>query len=194
VTGVRAELDGAVALLSAHGAADPDAVSVRGLEALVAGAVAGAGPRAWLLPGRRERAAALLRGATPDRLDAGRPRRVVPPGPGPVARALQAVGLAVATGERAVVFCGAGSVGYGGFSEALHLAAMRAAPVTFVVAWYVAPGPFGTQSALAPAAMARALGLGGVEVDGHDAVAVRDAVAGAAAGPWVIEARLRPSR
>ncbi|MEN9785243.1 MAG: Dehydrogenase component [Pseudomonadota bacterium] len=193
MTGAPSELDGAVALLAAHGAADADVVSVRGLEALVAGVAAGAGPRAWLLPGRRERAVALLRGATPDRLDAGRPRRVVPPGPGPVARALQAVGLAAASGERAVVFCGAGSVGYGGFSEALHLAAARGAPVTFVVAWYVTPGPFGTQAALAPAALGRALGLGGVEVDGHDASAVRDAVAQAATGPWVIEARLRPA-
>lgn len=163
-------------------------VSVRGLEALVVGATLGVSRKTWLLPGPRERACALARGCAPERLDEARPYRVVPPGPSPAARALQAVGLALA-GEPALVFVGSGSASYGSFFEALNLAALTRAPVVFVVAWYANAGPFATQVAVAPAALGRALGLDAAEVDGTDAAAVRDAVAGVS-GPAVVEARL----
>lgn len=181
-------LDAAVRQLRAFCAEEP-LPSGRGLEALIAGATLAVPKSTWLLPGRRERSCALLRGCAPDRLDAARPYRVVPPGTSPVARALQAVGLALSGGDGALVFCGTGSVGYGGFSEALSLAALRAAPVTFVVSWYATPGPFAPPLPVSPAAFARALGLSAEEVDGTDAAAVQAAV-GAAKGPTVIEARL----
>lgn len=179
----------AVATLQAHGASDTATVSVRGVEALVAGATLGAGKRAWLFPGTRERACALLRGASPDRLDEARPYRVVPPGKSPGARAMQAVGAALATGERAVVFCGTGSVAYGGVLEALARAGATSANVCFVVGWYATPGPFEVALPQGPAATAAAFGLTGVTCDGNDANAVFRAVHGAA-GPTLVEARL----
>lgn len=178
----------ALTVVRAHAAADPAVVSARGLEALVAGVGVGAPRKAWLLPGRRERAVALVRGATADRLDEARPYRVVPPGESPSARALYAVGLAL-SGDPAVVFVGTGSTGYGVFHEALHLAAAHRAPVTFVVSWYANPGPFAVPLAIEPAALAKALGLAAVVVDGTDAAAVRDAVA-SATGPTVVQANL----
>ncbi|MDP2314021.1 MAG: thiamine pyrophosphate-dependent enzyme [Pseudomonadota bacterium] len=181
-------LAGALLAVRAYCAADPAVVSGRGLEALIAGVALGAPRKAWLLPGRRERACALVRGCGADRLDQARPFRVVPPGDSPAARALYGVGLALA-GDPAVVFCGTGTVGYGAFHEALQLAAVHRAPVTFVVAWYANVGPFAPPLAVSPAVLARALGLAATVVDGTDAAAVRDAVA-AADGPTLIEARL----
>lgn len=178
----------ALTTVRAHAAADPAVVSARGVEAVVAGVGVGAPRKAWLLPGRRERAVALVRGCTADRLDEARPYRVVPPGESPAARALYAVGLAL-TGDPAVVFVGTGTTGYGAFHEALHLAAAHRAPVTFVVTWYANPGPFAAPLALEPAALAKALGLAAVVVDGADAAAVRDAVA-AASGPTLVQANL----
>ncbi len=183
------ELTAAVALLRAHGADDAELVSIRGLEALVAGATLGAGKRAWAFPGHRERACALLRGASADRLDAARPYRVVPPGKSPAARAMQAVGAALASGERALVFCGTGSTAYGGFTEALARAGATQASVTFVVSWYAAPGPFEAAHPDGVCGLARAVGVTAVQVDGNDAAAVHAAVAGAT-GPTLIEARL----
>ena len=182
-------ISGALDALRAHGATDPATVSVRGLEPLVAGVTLGAGKRAWLFPGQRERACALLRGADPTRLDAARPYRVVPPGKSPAARAMQAVGAALATGERAVVFCGTGSAAYGALLEALARAGATGAEVTFVLGWYVAPGPFTLPLPHGPAALAQGLGLAGAVIDGTDAEAVRAAVA-AARGPTLLEARL----
>ena len=182
-------LAGALESLRAYGAADPAIVSVRGLEPLVAGVTLGAGKRAWLFPGQRERACALLRGADPTRLDAARPYRVVPPGKSPAARAMQAVGAALATGERAVVFCGTGSAAYGALLEALARAGATGAEVTFVLGWYAAPGPFTVSLPQGPAALAQGLGLAGVVIDGTDAQAVFAALA-AARGPTLLEARL----
>ena len=179
----------ALAAVRAHAAADPAVVSARGLEAVVAGVAVGASRRAWLLPGRRERAVALARGAAADRLDQARPYRVVPPGESPAARALYAVGLAL-SGDPAVVFVGTGTAGYGAFHEALQLAAVHRAPVTFVVTWYINAGPFAAPLAVEPSALARAVGLAAVVVDGTDAAAVRDAVANAT-GPTLVQANLR---
>ncbi len=178
----------ALRVVRAFCAADSAAVSGRGLEAILAGVAVGAPRRAWLLPGRRERACALVRGCSADRLDEARPYRVVPAGPSPAARASIAVGLAL-SGAPAVVFCGTGTTGYGAFHEALHLAALHRAPVTFVVSWYTNPGPFAAPLAVSPAILAAALGIACVTVDGTDAAAVRNAVAGAT-GPTLIEARL----
>jgi TPP-dependent pyruvate/acetoin dehydrogenase alpha subunit len=189
VSSVDAALSEALATLRAHGALDDAAVSVRGLEPLVAGASLGAGKRAWLFPGRRERACALLRGADAARLDEARPYRVIPPGKSPSARAMQAVGAALATGERAVVFLGTGSLAYGAALEALARAGATGAEVTFVVGWYAAPGPFELSLPQGPAALAKGLGLTVASVDGLDAEAVRVAVEGAR-GPTLLEARL----
>lgn len=174
---MSAALDTALRELRAWTAADPSVVSGRGLEPIIVGATLAVSRKTWLLPGRRERGCALVRGAQADRLDEARPFRVVPPGPSPAARAVQAVGLAMA-GDPALAFLGTGSASYGAFAEALSLAALRAAPVRFVVSWYEGEGPFAPQLAASPAALARAMGLPAAEVDGQDVEAVHAAVAG----------------
>ncbi len=176
--------------------AEQGPLSGRGLEALIAGATLACSRSTWLLPGERERGCALLRGASPDALDAARPYRVVPPGTSPVARAAYAVGLA-SRGDRALVFCGTGTVGYGAWTEAVSLAVQLRAEVVFLVAAYAdaegSPGadaPFAVQLSGGAAAVARGMGAVGIVVDGRDAEAVQAAVK-AASGPTVIEARLR---
>jgi len=176
-------LEHAVATLRAFHQADPAVVSGRGLEAIVAGATFAVSRKVWLLPGRRERGCALLRGCPADQLDAARPYRVVPPGPSPVARALYAVGLA--EGDGALVFLGSGSVSYGGFAEALSATRSAGVAVRFVVSWYTQPGPFATQLAVSPAELAGGFGLPSAVVDGRDAEAVRAAVASMGGGGLV---------
>ena len=168
-------------------AADAATVSGRGLEALVIGATLGVPRSTWILPGRRERGCAILRGCPPERLDQSRPYRVVPPGNAPAQRALQGVGLAM-TGDASLVFLGSGSVSYGAFHEALQLAAARSLPVTFVVSWWVNEGPFAAQLAVPPARLAEAVGLAATVVDATDEAAVRAAVG---AGVGLVQAELR---
>lgn len=142
----------------------------RGLEAIIAGATLAVSKRTWLLPGRREIGAGLLRGASADALHRARPYRVVPPGASPAARLGQAVGLGMA-GESALCFVGTGSVGYGLLAEVLP----NVTPgVQVVVSWYDRPGPFAAP--LNPATLALAAGRTAVEVDGTDPQAVFDAV------------------
>lgn len=179
------ELQAAVALLKANHDA---VVGGQGLEAVIAGATLGVSKKTWLLPGRRERHCALLRGITADRLNASRPYRVVPPGELPAQRALQAVGMAL-TGEPALVFLGGGSLSYGTALEALNLAASQKAQVCFVVSWYEGDGPFARQLPVDPAVLAESLGLSTAVVDGNDADAVRAAVNGPL--PRLVQANLK---
>jgi TPP-dependent pyruvate/acetoin dehydrogenase alpha subunit len=165
-------------------AAQPVSAGTRGVEDLVAGAVAGVSKRVWLFPGRRERGAAILRGADAERIDAARPWKVVPPGASPSARALQAVGVAVG-GEAALCFLGTGSLGYGAAQEALQLAAAHRAPVVFVLSWYT-DGPFAAPLAVEPGAFAQALGLQVARASGADAGSVQAAVAAVGAGPAMV--------
>lgn len=187
------EAQAAVAALTRHHGADTAPVSGRGLEAIIAGATLGVSRKTWLLPGRRELACGLVRGCPADQLQAARPYRVVPPGDSPVARATLAVGMAMA-GDPALVFLGTGSVSYGAFAEALSLAALHRAPVTFVVTWYVNEGPFAPQLAASPSALAEAMGIASEWVDGSDVAAVRAAVAKAAGAPGLVECQLTGRR
>ncbi len=180
-------MSGAVEAFRAWTEAQPPARGARGVAALVEGVVAATPKQSWLLVGRREAGAALLRGADADRLAQARPYRVVPAGDAPAARALQAVGIALA-GSPAVCLLGAGSTSYGDFHEALHLCAQHRAPVVFVIAWYEGDGPFAPQLAVRPEVLAQALGLGAARCDGADAAAVRAAVASVGAGPAVVVA------
>ena len=174
----------APSLFRAWSAAQPASSGTHGVEALVEGVVAAVSKRVWLFPGRRERGAPILRGADPERIAAARPYKVVPPGDSPSARALQAVGVALA-GEPALCFLGTGSLGYGAAQEAMQLAAGHAAPVVFVLSWYV-DGPFAAPLAIAPAAYAAAIGLKVASASGLDADAVKKAVASVGAGPALV--------
>lgn len=172
------------AAFRAWSAAQPPSAGTRGVEALVEGVVAGVAKRVWLFPGRRERGAAILRGADADRIAAARPYKVVPPGASPSARAMQAVGVALA-GEPALCFLGTGSLGYGAAQEAIQFAAASGAPVLFVLSWYV-DGPFAAPLAIEPAAYARALGLKVASASGADASAVSAAVSEVGTGPALV--------
>ena len=177
---VRPDLAGAVETLRGlH--ADAGAVSGRGLEALIAGATLGVSKRTWILPGRREAGAALLRGASVDALHTARPYRVIPAGPSPSARAGQAVGIGMA-GESALCFLGTGSVAYGTLAEVIGNLTQG---VQFVVSWYDKPGPFALP--VSPAGMFIAAGHTVAEVDGSDVLAMFEAVR---AGNALIIARI----
>ena len=166
---------------------------------VVAGTVAALRPTDWWVPGLRERAGAVARGLAADRLagpwTGAKPYRVAPPGGSAALRALYAVGLAMADPDRrAVVHLGIGSASDGALHEAMNLAALLDAPVTFVVAVQPLQGaPLGPQLATSPARMAQGFGIATTEVDGSDAQAVHDAVAAAGEGPHLIEARLSPT-
>lgn len=181
-----AELQKAEAQLKAVHATEGVA-SGQGLEALIAGATLGVSKKTWLLPGRRERNCALLRGASADRLTATRPYRVLPPGNSPDQRALQAVGLGL-SGDPALVFLGSGSLSYGAALEALNLAASQGSQVCFVVSWYQGDGPFAAQLSVEPSVLAGSLGLATATVDGRNAAAVREAVNGPL--PRLVQANL----
>lgn len=176
---------GAESPFRAWAAAQAPSAGALGVVALVEGVMAATPKRAWVFPGRRERGAAILRGADAERLAEARPYKVVPPGESPAVRALEAVGVALA-GEPAVVFLGTGSVSYGAFHEAMQLAAAHRAPVVFVVSWYAGEGPFAPQLAVSPVVLASAVGLATATANGADEESVRAAVASVGSGPALV--------
>lgn len=177
----------------------PFPLPVVGLEAVVAGTVTALERGDWWLPGLRERVGAVLRDTPVERLVDGRqgarPYKVAPPDTSPAMRALYAVGLAASGVDRAAaVHLGVGSCADGAFHEALNLAALRSAPVIFVVAVHPLgdDAPLGPQIATSPSQLAQAFGISAVQVDGRDVAAVHQAVRQAreAGGPHLVEARL----
>jgi hypothetical protein len=188
-------LDAVGAADAAIAAADPAHVPIGARLELAVGVLEGLGRADWWVPGPRERAAGVLRGASVERLvraSAGAaPYKIAPSGP---LRALQAVGLALASPGRPVaVHLGVGSLAEGSTSEAFNLAALHALPVLFVVALPAAGGaPVPRQIAPDPAALVTAWGLRAQAVDGRDVLAVRDAVRAAlsSGGPVALLAQL----
>lgn len=180
----------------------PFHLPVAGLEAVIVGALAGLSDTDWWVPGLRERVGAVLRKVAVERLanahQAGfKPYHIAPPSPAPALRALYAVGLALASPNRVtLVHLGVGSTADGAFAEALNLAALRKAPVLFLVAVFplTEDAPLGPQVATAPAALANAYGIPSHTVDGQSAKAVAGAVRQASAngGPHLIQALLAP--
>lgn len=161
----------------------PFPVPIGSLAPLVAGTVSALERTDWWVPGLRERAGAVLRDVSPERLADGlagaRPYKIAPPSASPALRALTATGLALAQSEGiTVVHLGIGSVSDGAFHEALNLAALTSAPIVFVVAVQQLDdgAPLGPQSAASPLDLAAAYGLSTTEVDGSDASAVLSAV------------------
>lgn len=179
----------------------PFPLPVDGLEAVIAGGFEGLERTDWVLPGLRERVGAVLRGCPVERLadpaEGARPYRVAPASGDPAARALHAVGLAMARpDEAALCFLGQGSAGCGAFHEALNLAALYGARVIFLLTCLELDegAPVGPQLAADPADLAAAFGLHTQTLDAPDVAAVRGAVAAAraAGGPALIAIRLRP--
>jgi len=176
----------------------PFPVPVQGLEAVIAGSLRGLKRTDWWVPGLRERVGAILRDVPMERLMDGfagaRPYKIAPPSASPALRALHAVGLALSMEEGcALVHLGTGSLSDGAFTEALNLAALRNAPVLFVVATTSIgdDAPIGPQTTVDLNKLAKAYGLTFHSVDGRKAESVQKAVAKArkAGGPHLIEAK-----
>ncbi len=183
----------------AHLGPQPFPLPVRGVEAIVVGAVLGLRRSDWWVPGLRERVGAVLRDVPLDRLVDGfagaRPYKIAPPSDHPALRAVTAVGLALADrSAAALVHLGVGSLADGRFHEALQQASRFRARVIFVVAAHALDGdaPIGPQFSGDPAAFAAAAGVPCVTVSGRDAEAVRAAVVAAREtdGPTLILARI----
>jgi TPP-dependent pyruvate/acetoin dehydrogenase alpha subunit len=171
------------------------------LAPLVAGAFSGASRADWVVCGPRERVGAVLRGCGLDRLvDAAagaRPYKLAPTSGAPGARALHAVGLAMATETRVLCILGDASTAAGAFHEALNAAVLVGASVTFLVVHQplTDDAPVGTQLATSPAKLAAAFGIPVTEIAAAED-AVRDAVAAArdVDGPAFIQATLTRAR
>lgn len=152
------------------------------LAPVVAGVFSGLSKSDWVFCGPRARVGAVLRGCPVERLAnpaaGARPYKLAPASWSPGARALHAVGAALA--EDAFVACvlGDASVAAGAFTEALNAAALTGARVLFIVPLHRFAGdgaPVGPQSAAGPLALARAFGLDALEAAPTED-AVRDAV------------------
>jgi pyruvate dehydrogenase E1 component alpha subunit len=189
---------------------------IDGAEALVVGAAAALDPETdWVLPQYREMHGLLRFGeellTTTVRYLRGDPAgghvpapiRVWPPQIALAAQIPQAVGLAWGMKLRrepgvVLVFFGDGATSEGDFYEGCNFAGVLKAPVVLLCnnnGWAIST-PVRMQTAAASfAAKAEAFGFPGEVVDGHDVLAVRDAVARArrraseGSGPTLIEAR-----
>lgn len=120
---------------------------------------------AWILCGPRERVGAILRGCPAERLvdprHGARPYKLGPMGERPGARALHAVGLALASGGPVLCLLGQAAAASGDLHEALNLAALTGAPVVFLVldAPLAPDAPLARPLGARPVELARAFGL-----------------------------------
>ncbi|GAA2119147.1 pyruvate dehydrogenase (acetyl-transferring) E1 component subunit alpha [Actinomadura napierensis] len=187
--------------------------SSRGQEACQIGGVLALRDADWLFPTYRDSMALVSRGLDPAEvltlLQGGwhcgydpAATRVAPQCTPLATQTLHAVGMAEALrrkGEDAVVmaFIGDGGTSEGDFHEALNYAAVRRAPVVFLVQnnQYAISVPLAKQTA-APALAYKGIGYGvrSEQVDGNDLVAVLSVLttavrhARAGDGPWLVEA------
>lgn len=151
---------------------------------VVAGAVSGMANGDWLFLGARDRVGVVLRGCTVSRLEdpaaGARPYKLAPTTDAPGARALHAIGAALASSRPALCVVGNASIASGAWHEALNTAAVSGAPVVFVIVRHAigADAPVATQLAACPVAIAKAFGLTAVEAEATED-AVRQAVSAA---------------
>jgi thiamine pyrophosphate-dependent acetolactate synthase large subunit-like protein len=183
------EADAALAALAPL----PAHLPLGGTAPVVAGAFTGIGAGRWAAVGPRHRVGAVLRGCRPDRLrdpaDGARPWRLLPVSGAPGARALHAVGAALAGGEPVLCLLGPASLGAGAVSEALQAAALTSARVVFVAVLPRLPADAPVAALpVDPAALAMACGVPCAQVSGFDEARVAEAVAAAAAtsGPSLV--------
>jgi pyruvate dehydrogenase E1 component alpha subunit len=187
--------------------------SSAGQEAVVVGVAEAMAPDDVLLPSFREHGAQLVRGVTMVELllywggdergsDFAGPRRDFPVCIPVGGHAPHAAGVALAfklRGEKhaAVAIVGDGATSKGDVYEAMNLAGAWALPVIFVVnnnQWAISVPRAAQTAAETLAQKAVAAGFEGLQVDGNDVVAVRQAMADAldkahaGGGPTLIEA------
>ena len=184
-----------------------------GQEAVMAGTGAAMRPEDVLLPSFREQGAQFLRGAAMTDLllywggdergsDFAGPREDFPICVPVGTHAAHAAGVALAfqlRGEARAAVCvlGDGATSKGEVYEAMNLAGVWRLPVVFVVnnnQWAISVPRERQTAAQTLAQKAIAAGFGGVQVDGNDVIAVRDAVeraleqARSGGGPTLVEA------
>ncbi len=172
----------------------PLPVPVGDLAPAIVGALSALEVGDWWVPGLRERAGGVLRGAPEERLSSlhgARPYRMAPISLAPALRALYAVGLADSDSSRAVlVHLGPGSIADGAFYEALNLAVRRKAHVLFLVNLpsFGENTPVSAQLNGDISAIAAGFGIPVHRVDRNDANAVRAGVSQArlSTGPQLI--------
>ena len=182
-----AEVDGLQALARAEQALlalqpKPFPLPLGRLAPVVAGAFAGVQKGDWVVAGPRERIGAALRGCPVERLVdpavGARPYKLAPVSGSPGARALHAVGLALACQRPVLCFLGLASVASGAAHEALNTAALTGAPVIFlhVAVPLSAEAPVGPQLAGDVAAIAAAHGVEVATVTSPDLAGLQAAV------------------
>ena len=184
-----------------------------GQEAVTVGLAAAMLPEDVLLPTYREAGAQLWRGVRMDELllywggdergsDFQGPRHDFPICVPIASQCLHAVGVACAKKLKrepgaAVCVCGDGATSNGAFYEAINYAGVWRVPAVFVInnnQWAISLPRSGQTAAGTLAQKAIAAGIPGMQVDGNDVMAVREAVAQALArarggeGASVIEA------
>lgn len=183
-----AEVDGVQALARAEQALlalqpRPFPLPLGRLAPVVAGAFAGVQRSDWVVAGPRERIGAALRCCPVERLvdpaQGARPYKLAPVSGSPGARALHAVGLALASQRPVLCFLGLASAASGATHEALNTAVLTRAPVIFlhVAVPLSADAPVGPQLAADLATVAAAHGLEVATVTGPDLSSVQQAVA-----------------
>jgi 2-oxoisovalerate dehydrogenase E1 component alpha subunit len=184
-----------------------------GQEAVTVGLAAAMLPEDVLLPTYREAGAQLWRGVRMEELllywggdergsDFQGPRGDFPVCVPIASQCLHAVGVAYARKLKresgvAVCVCGDGATSNGAFYEAINYAGVWRAPAMFVInnnQWAISMPRSAQTAAGTLAQKAIAAGIPGLQVDGNDVIAVRDAVeqalarARAGEGPSVVEA------
>jgi len=184
-----------------------------GQEAVTVGLAAAMMPEDVLLPTYREAGAQLWRGVRMEELllywggdergsDFQGPRADFPVCVPIASQCLHAVGVAYARKLKhepgaAVCVCGDGATSNGGFYEAINYAGVWRVPAVFVInnnQWAISLPRSAQTAAGTLAQKAIAAGIPGIQVDGNDVIAVREAVAQALArarggeGASVIEA------
>ncbi len=184
-----------------------------GQEAVTVGLAAAMLPEDVLLPTYREAGAQLWRGVRMEELllywggdergsDFQGPRADFPICVPIASQCPQAVGVAYAKKLKrepgaAVCVCGDGATSNGGFYEAINHAGAWRVPALFVIAnnqWAISVPRSAQTAAGTLAQKAIAAGIPGLQVDGNDVIAVREAVAQGLArarageGPCVVEA------
>lgn len=200
--GLVTALDRCLTRLADDGRTPPHA-PCDGDEAALVGAARALESEDWVFWGRQLNAPALVRGVTPTELLMGgltagvsitgalAARRIVACTLGPAARLPHAAGLAFAArgrGHIAFADLGAGAISDGDVHVGVNFAAVLRAPVVFFIR---------SRGLMPIVERAEGWGIDGVVVDGHDVVAVRDAVRSARdaaltrSAPVWIEARLR---
>jgi pyruvate dehydrogenase E1 component alpha subunit len=184
-----------------------------GHEALQAGAVHALRPEDWIFPSYRESAIGLLRGMPastvfswwrghPDGWSDPRERRIAPISVPVGSHVPHAAGMAWGLSLRGEPSCvlaifGDGATSTGAFHEGMTFAAARRVPAVFLCnnnSWAISTPTAAQSGAERLADKAVGYGMKGIRVDGADVLAVRGAVAEAAAraragqGPQFIEA------